>query len=153
MVLLCGPAGSGKSTYARALERAGAVRLSYDQEYWDRGYRGPHPVPHELAREVKEALDRRLEDALHAATPEIVLDYSFSTRAMREEYRATAARFGAATRLVHVTAPVEVLVQRVAARSGAHADDAVLAEATVRAYAEGFEAPGPDEEHEVVRTG
>lgn len=32
VVLMCGPAGSGKSTYARRLEAQGMVRLSIDHE-------------------------------------------------------------------------------------------------------------------------
>lgn len=153
VILLCGAAGSGKTRYARALEDAGARRLSYDEEYWARGYRGPHPVPAPRAQEVKDDLDRQLEEVLGDGSSDVVLDYSFSTRAMREEYRAIAARFGASTRLVHLTAPVEVLLARVAARNGSHANDAVLAPEVVRAYAAGFEVPGPDEEPEIVRTG
>lgn len=153
VTLMCGPAGAGKTTLARELERAGAVRLSYDEEYWARGYRGTHPVPAALAQQVKVDLDRRLAELLAAGSTDVVLDYSFSTRAMRDEYRALAAELGATVRLIYLTAPVEVLVQRVAVRSGAHPDDAQLEPETVRAYAAGFEVPTPDEQPEVVQTG
>ena len=36
---MCGPAGAGKSTYARRLERDGIVRLSFDAEAWKRRMR------------------------------------------------------------------------------------------------------------------
>lgn len=48
VVFLCGPAGSGKSTYARRLERAGMVRLSFDVELWRRGVSAA-PAPADLA--------------------------------------------------------------------------------------------------------
>lgn len=36
VVLLCGVAGAGTTTVARALERAGYERLSIDEEMWAR---------------------------------------------------------------------------------------------------------------------
>ena len=39
VAFMCGPTGSGKSTIARQLERNGMVRLSFDQEAWNRGLR------------------------------------------------------------------------------------------------------------------
>ncbi|MFJ6216744.1 hypothetical protein ACIQGZ_25950 [Streptomyces sp. NPDC092296] len=36
VVMLCGIAGSGKATYAQALERQGHVRLSIDEAVWTR---------------------------------------------------------------------------------------------------------------------
>jgi predicted kinase len=36
VVLMCGIAGSGKTTYAQRLERDGYVRLSIDEEVWRR---------------------------------------------------------------------------------------------------------------------
>jgi cytidylate kinase len=37
VILMCGPAGSGKSTVARTLELEGYERLSVDTVAWDRG--------------------------------------------------------------------------------------------------------------------
>ena len=37
VIMMCGPAGAGKSTIARRLQAAGAVRLSLDEEAWERG--------------------------------------------------------------------------------------------------------------------
>ncbi|WP_151525446.1 AAA family ATPase [Serinicoccus kebangsaanensis] len=150
VILMCGPAGAGKTTYARRLEAQGATRLSYDEEYWRRGFRGVHPVPRQLATEVQHDLDARLAEAVGQG--DVVLDYAFSTRAVRDEYRALAASLGAPTRLIFVTAPMEVLEARVRARTGAHADDARLDPDVLRGYVEGFEAPTADEHPEVVST-
>ncbi|EIV96619.1 AAA family ATPase [Frankia sp. QA3] len=35
VVMMCGLSGSGKSTYARALERRGYTRLSIDELVWE----------------------------------------------------------------------------------------------------------------------
>lgn len=151
IILMCGPAGAGKTTIARELERDGATRLSYDEEFWRRGYRGKHPVPRDLALQVQTDLDRRLTDAVQQG--DVVLDYSFSTRAMRDDYRARADQLGAPTRLIYVTAPLEVLLRRIAAREGRHPNDAQLDATTVESFVSTFEPPTPDEGAEVIRTG
>ena len=38
VVLMCGPSGAGKTTYAHGLEREGMVRLSFDQVMWAARY-------------------------------------------------------------------------------------------------------------------
>jgi len=43
VIFMCGPAGAGKTTYARELERAGMIRLSFDAEMWQRGISAAHP--------------------------------------------------------------------------------------------------------------
>ena len=37
VVMMCGPGGAGKTTYAKRLEREGWTRLSFEVEFWDRG--------------------------------------------------------------------------------------------------------------------
>ena len=48
VVLICGIAGSGKTTCARELENAGYVRLSIDEEVWERF--GRYGVDYSLAQ-------------------------------------------------------------------------------------------------------
>lgn len=150
VTLMCGPAGAGKTRYARALEQQGALRLSFDAEHWRRGYREPHPPP-AVIKEVERDLWQQLMDALPHR--DVVLDYAFSTRAMRDDYRGRLAALGARTVLVHVTAPPAVLAERVARRRGAHADDVALSPETLARYMAGFEVPTADEDPVVVDTG
>lgn len=37
VVMMCGPGGAGKTTYAKRLEREGWTRLSFEVEFWERG--------------------------------------------------------------------------------------------------------------------
>jgi predicted kinase len=60
VVLMCGIAGSGKTTYAQALEAAGYVRLSIDQEVW-RGF-GPYDAAAFPVR--RDVVDRDLRARL-----------------------------------------------------------------------------------------
>ncbi|MFC5999137.1 AAA family ATPase [Quadrisphaera sp. GCM10027208] len=79
VVLMCGPAGSGKSTYARRLEAEGMVRLSIDSELWRRGH--PKPLPStEVHNEIETQLRQRLLELVTAGR-DVVLDFSFWSRA------------------------------------------------------------------------
>ncbi|MFC0673694.1 AAA family ATPase [Brachybacterium hainanense] len=152
VVMLCGPAGAGKSTLARQLEAEGCVRLSIDAEAWARGHRGM-PIPPEAQAEIVADLQDRLL-ALIREGRDAVLDMSFWSRAMRDEWRALLAPTGTVPELVHLVAERSTALARVAARSTGHADDFPLAPALAAAYYDGFEPPEPDEGPVVVvRTG
>ena len=152
VVLLCGAAGAGKTTYARALEATGFVRVSYDDEMWALGKTSTDASPEVLAES-----DRRVRHAVAAsiaAGVPVVLDASLSTRAVRDELRAFVVAAGGAPRLVLVDAPLEVLIKRVARRADRIGPDALrLDEASLRSYYASFEFPGADEPHERVDTG
>ena len=85
VIFMCGPSGSGKTTYARRLEREGMVRLSFDVEMWRRGITAV-PLPPEVRAEIETELRARLLE-LVAAGRDVVLDFSFWSRRMREDYR------------------------------------------------------------------
>lgn len=81
---MCGPAGAGKSTVAHALEGQGFTRLSVDAEAHARGWTGV--ITREQALRIDAVLRDRLDDLLSTGR-DVVLDYSFSTRAVRDEFR------------------------------------------------------------------
>jgi predicted kinase len=143
VVFMCGPSGSGKTTYARELEAAGMVRLSFDVEMWERGLTEV-PLPAEVRAELEAALRERLL-ALVAAGADVVLDFSFWSRAMRAEWRAVLAPTGVVPQTVYLAADRDTVLARMRVRAGEHADDFVLDEATVAAYFDHFEPPTEDE--------
>lgn len=140
---MCGPAGSGKSTYARRLERAGMVRLSFDVELWRRGVSAA-PVPAELKDEVEAVLRSRLLD-LVAQGCDVVLDFSFWSRRMRDDYRRLLAPTGVVPETVYLATDRATVLTRVRARQGEGADDVVLTEELATRYFDHFEPPTPDE--------
>jgi predicted kinase len=94
--LLCGLTGSGKTTYARELEAAGAVRLSVD--------------------EVVEELRRRLVELIESGH-DVALDHGLWRRSDRDAYKRLIEAHGGTWRLLHLKADRDLLPQRLADRS------------------------------------
>lgn len=59
VILMCGPAGAGKSTLAKKFESTGMTILSYDEESFKRGL-NEHPLPQEVLEDIKTYLDEKL---------------------------------------------------------------------------------------------
>jgi len=140
---MCGPAGAGKSTYARGLERAGMVRLSFDVESWRRGIR-THQLPPDVRDEIEAELRARLLELVRAGR-DVVLDFAFWSRRMREDYRRLLEPTGIVPETIYLATDRETVLQRMRARRGTHPDDVLLPEQVVREYFDHFEAPTPDE--------
>lgn len=152
VTLLCGPAGSGKTTHALKLERRGAVRLSMDEAVWDDGWQQDEPPQHRLD-ELYAGLKRDFDEAL-AHGKDVVVDLSLADRAVRDEWRRLCGAAGVGYELLVFTAPFEVLWQRVKQRNDRHEANALrLTESRLRLYVDGFDWPGDDEDAEVVSTG
>ena len=100
VIFMCGPAGSGKSTVARQLEQQGMTRLSFDQEAWSRGIT-TMPLPEDVYRDIEHALRGRLTELVQAGS-DVVLDFSFWSRRMRDEYREFLRPFGVVPETVYL---------------------------------------------------
>lgn len=140
---MCGPAGSGKSTVARRLEAEGVVRLSVDQEAWSRGCR-TMPLPDETRIEIERDLREHLA-ALVREGRDVVVDLSFWSRAMRDDWRRLLAGLGVVPEIVLVTTDRSTALARVRARSGLGADEFRLDDAVAARYFDHFERPTADE--------
>lgn len=143
VVFMCGPAGSGKSTIARRLEAEGMVRLSFDQEAWKRGIR-QMPLSDDASREIESDLRERLVGLVREGR-DAVLDFSFWSRAMREEWRGLLKSFGVIPETIYLPTDRATCLDRVMARARAHGDDYVLDPETVLVYFDHFEPPTADE--------
>jgi predicted kinase len=143
VIFMCGPSGSGKSTYARRLESEGMVRLSFDVEMWRRGITTV-PLPPEVRDEIEADLRTRLFELL-AAGSDVVLDFSFWSRRMRDDYRQLLEPTGVVPETIYLATDRERVLARMRARRGSHPDDHVLPGELVVQYYDHFEPPTEDE--------
>jgi predicted kinase len=111
--LLVGLPGSGKTTRAKEIEAAGAVRLSPDE--W-------------MARIVGDGYDAERREAVHAVQWEIaqrlltlgvdvVLEFGFFRRRERDAFKAGALSLGAEVRIEFLDAPRRELLRRLLMRN------------------------------------
>jgi predicted kinase len=143
VIFMCGPAGSGKSTVAREYERRGMVRLSFDQEAWARGITAM-PLPDEVRSDIEAVLRARLTELVRAGT-DVVLDFSFWSRRMRDEYREFLRPLGVLPETVYLATDRATVFKRIAARAARDGDDFELSTELAARYFDQFEVPDATE--------
>lgn len=143
VIMMCGPAGSGKSTYAKKFENNGMTILSYDEESYKRGIT-EHPLTEELTKEIKTVLDRRMISLIEQ-NADIVLDYSFWSVEMRMEYIRLLSKFGIEPEIYYIKVPKEIAMDRIRNRSGNHKDEIRLTEEMASLYYDHFQPPTAEE--------
>ncbi|MER5640510.1 ATP-binding protein [Kitasatospora sp. NPDC002227] len=147
VVLMCGPPGAGKTTHAKALERWGYVRLSIDEVVWERlggrdaGVVLPQAEWDALKEEVRAEQRLRLVELIRDGR-DVVVDYSFWSRAAREDYKTLVESHGARWQLLHLKADRATLERRIAARNLESGPNAVTLDAALfDRYLANFEEP------------
>ena len=143
VIFMCGPAGSGKSTVARQLEQQGMTRLSFDQEAWSRGITAM-PLPEDVHGDIEHVLRARLTDLVRAGS-DVVLDFSFWSRRMRDEYREFLRPFGVVPETVYLATDRTTVLRRIAARATADGDDFTISTELAAFYFDHFEVPSAAE--------
>ena len=112
------------------------VRLSFDAEMWRRGI-STAPLPPDVRAEIESDLRGRLL-ALVAAGADVVLDFSFWSRRMRDDYRRLLEPTGVVP-TIYLATDRETVLDRMLTRRGHHCDDYVLPDDVVREYFDHFE--------------
>ncbi|MFJ8477386.1 AAA family ATPase [Kitasatospora sp. NPDC094011] len=147
VVLMCGLPGAGKTTYALGLVRRGYVRLSIDEALWrrlgrrDAGRVLAPGVFDRLKEEVRREQRRELVDLMLAGR-DVVVDYTFWSRAAREDYKALVERHGCRWELVHLKADRRTLERRLERRNGQDGANAVTVDRVLlERYLGQFEEP------------
>lgn len=155
VVLMCGVAGSGKTTYAKRLETEGYVRLSIDEAVWNRFGRygidyAPPRYP-EYSAAVEGALRDRLV-ALVRQGHDVVVDFSFWRRATRDEYKRLIEDAGGQWRLVYLKVAPTVLRGRLDERRQRFDADAAfpITDDMLRSYLGAFEEPSGEGEEVIT---
>lgn len=153
VVVLCGVSGSGKTHYAHQLEERGYTRLSPDLIVWSAygsalsamPFEQQKPLFADAATELEHALERILDSGGKA-----VIDATMCRRSKRDSIRRLCAAHGIEPQLVYFKAPLSLLKQRLAARTGSGPDDQIVSDSQVEMFYANFEAPGADEEFILV---
>ncbi|MFI1096428.1 AAA family ATPase [Streptomyces sp. NPDC020917] len=157
VVLMCGLPGAGKTTYARGLVRRGYVRLSIDEAVWQRlGGRDAGLVleagEFDLLKEEVRREQRQELVALMRAGRDVVVDYSFWSRAARDDYKALIESHGCRWELVHLKSDPATLERRLAQRNAEDGPNSVTVDAQLfHRYLTAFEEPHGEGERVVTQ--
>ncbi|WP_235654138.1 AAA family ATPase [Mycolicibacterium houstonense] len=143
VIFMCGPAGSGKSTIARQYERQGMVRLSFDEEAWSRGIT-EMPLPEHVCREIEHALRERLIGLVRLGS-DVVLDFSFWSRQMRDDWRELLHPLDVIPETVYLATDKATVLERLRTRAARHPDDFKLSADLAADYFDHFEIPTSEE--------
>ena len=145
---MCGISGSGKTHYARGLEKDGYVRLSTDVLIWDKVGSGLFSLLKEEQRrlfaESRKQVKKQLENCLETGQ-KVVVDATHCKRSGRDEIRNLCARMGVEPLFVYCYADKEKLWSRLSLRKGAGPDDLLVSKEEFSEYWLGFERPEDDE--------
>ncbi|MGO4547948.1 AAA family ATPase [Paenibacillus sp. 2TAB23] len=145
-VMMCGVAGSGKTTYAKQLEDHGFVRLSIDEEIWSTNGRFGIDYSAEHYEQFKIDAELKLRECMIALIQEkssVVVDFSFWQRKKREEYKRIIEAAGGEWALVWMKVRTDVLRERLRIRSQRFDANAAfpITEEILTRFLNGFEAP------------
>jgi predicted kinase len=139
LIIVCGLPGSGKTTLAKWLERKlSAIRMAPDE--WMDAL--SIDLYDEERRAKVEALQWTIGQELLERGLVVILEWGTWGRSERDALRLGARALGAAVELHYVTAPPDVLFERIQRRDQEHPP--ITREALMQ-WLEAFQAPTSDE--------
>ncbi|CRK83364.1 Zeta toxin [Neobacillus massiliamazoniensis] len=146
VVMMCGIAGSGKTTFSQKLEKAGFVRLSIDEEVWSTNGRYGIDYPIEKYREYLDKAHLRLRDKLVKLIlnkQQVVVDSSFWRQSERVEYKQLIETAGGKWRLIYLKVNPNDLRERLKMRSNRFDANAAfpITEEILTSFLNEFEVP------------
>lgn len=127
------------------------TRLSADKAAWQMGLH-TMPLGLENQREIDAALRARLVTLVESGE-DVVLDFSFWSLSMREEYRRLLRPLGVEPETIYLATPRDEVLARIRARGANHSDDFSLSEELAAEYFDHFEVPTTDEGPLIVIAG
>lgn len=145
VVMMCGIAGSGKTTFAKILENKGFVRLSIDEEIWNTNGRWGIDFPMERFEEYRQNAEKKLQARLISLIGEktdVVVDFSFWDRKRRKQYKHLIEDSGGKWKLIYLKVRTEDLHERLKLRNKRFdANSFPISEEVLKSYLNGFEEP------------
>ncbi|MEH7386860.1 ATP-binding protein [Bacillus sp. JJ1521] len=145
VVMMCGVAGSGKTTFAQQLEKEGFVRLSIDEEVWATNGRFGIDFSMEKIEEYRNDAERKLLNLLIKLIHDkrqVVIDFSFWDRVSRDQYKELIEKSGGRWKLIYIKVHPDDLRERLKIRNkGFDANAFPITEEILTSYLNGFETP------------
>jgi predicted kinase len=139
LIIVCGLPGSGKTAHAKLLEgRLHAIRLSPD-EWMDALALDLYD---EARREKIEALQWKFGQELLALGLTVIIEWGTWARSERDTLRLGARALGAAVELHYLSAPVDILFDRIQRRG---TENPPIEREQLLRWAEIFQVPAPEE--------
>ena len=152
--LMHGFVGSGKTSYAKRLERElGAFRFTHDE--WMVKLYGVDPPQEKFAEYWKRVEELIWEVAARALSlgNDVILDFGFWTRASRDDARQRAKDLGADVKIYSFSCPEELMRARVQQRTAELPEGNLwINDAAFEEFKSRFQPLQDDEEHVVVAT-
>jgi predicted kinase len=139
LIIICGLPGSGKTTRAKLLEdKLRAIRLSPDD--WMNAL--SLNLYDEEKREKIEALQWKIAQELLALGLTVIIEWGTWGRSERDTLRVRARSLGAAVELHYLSAPVDVLFDRIQRRG---MESPPIERDDMLRWTEMFQEPTPEE--------
>lgn len=139
LLIVCGLPGSGKTTHAKLLEaKLGAIRFAPD-EWMDALSLDLYD---EVRREKIEALQWKFCQELLARGLTVIIEWGTWGRSERDTLRLAARALGAAVELHYLSAPVDVLFDRIQRRG---IEKPPIERDQLLRWVEIFQVPTPEE--------
>ena len=139
LIIICGLPGSGKTTLAKSLEsRLRAVRFCPDE--WMNAL--SINIYDEASRARIESLQWEIGQELLSLGLTVIIEWGTWGRSERDVLRLRARELGVAVELHYLSAPVDVLYERIRRR---RMEDPPIERESMLQWAELFQAPTPEE--------
>ena len=139
LIIVCGLPGSGKTTLAKAIEgRLDAIRFSPDEWMADLSL----DLYDEERRAKIEGLQWKLAQQLLALGQLVIIEWGTWGRSERNALRLGARALGATVELHYLSAPEQVLFERIARRG---MENPPIEREMLRRWSEIFQAPTREE--------
>lgn len=151
--LLCGLPGTGKTTYAKNLQKeTHFLRISFDEEFFTTF---THDVPQNRFAEYEAIVEDRLVEVIKnhlKNNVSLILDFGLWKRERRDFYKKLVEDAGGTWKLLYLTCSRNTMWDRVNKRNALHLPyEHTISKKLLETFVRDFEEPR-DEDEQIVMT-